>query len=201
MSAPPDPATAGPAPSDAPDLDVREQLVRGALALVTEEGPVDLSVRRLARAADRTTMCVYTKFTNRQGLLAAVYERAADELLAHLDPHVRDGALAVGEAYLARGTQDPGRYALLLASPLATLGVPEDVRARLVADLAALLARALEADGTPPAEAARVAPSLWAALHGLVTLHEVDPAHAGPTVSQHLALLARTAPPGRGDGG
>ncbi|KGM00862.1 TetR/AcrR family transcriptional regulator, partial [Cellulomonas cellasea] len=142
----PQPATPG---GPSADLDVREQLIRGALALITDEGPVDLSVRRLAKAADRTTMCVYTKFTNRQGLLEAVYQRAGEELLAHLEPHVRDGALATADAYVARARLDAGRYALLLGQPLAALGIPDAARVRLVADLGALLVRALEADGLP----------------------------------------------------
>jgi len=69
--------------SDRPD--VREQLVRGALELIASEGTVDLSVRRLARAGGRSTMCVYSKFGSRRSLLEAVYERAAAQFLDQLD--------------------------------------------------------------------------------------------------------------------
>ena len=59
------------------ELFVRERLNRGAISLIEREGCSSLGVRRLAQASDRTTMCVYTKFGSRGGLLTAVFERVS----------------------------------------------------------------------------------------------------------------------------
>lgn len=64
---------------------VSERLIAGTLALIAQEGPRDLSVRRLAEASGRSTMCVYTYFKGRIPLLESAHRTAAADILATLD--------------------------------------------------------------------------------------------------------------------
>lgn len=149
--------------------DIREQLIAGALRLIGDEGPADLGVRRLAQAGHRSTMCVYTKFTSRQGMLAAVYERAASEFLAHLDGPAKDGMATLAEAYRARAATSPGMYSFLFEQYPASLELPPALRAKLIDDVCALVAKSLDADRDE-------ATAVWATMHGLVTLQQTSPA-------------------------
>lgn len=106
---------------------VREQLVAGAIMLIDTQGLLDLSVRRLATAGGRTTMCVYSKFGNRAGLLGAVYDRLAsdlnDLLAAAADP------VEELSAYSAR---HPQRYLLLIGTDPLLVGLDPAPRANLL---------------------------------------------------------------------
>ena len=109
---------------------VRERLIRGATRLIEEEGCSSLGVRRLAQASDRTTMCVYSKFGSRGGLLTAVYMRASADLLADLrdsdDPR---------HAYLEWAREHVQLYGMLFDQPLVALDVDSSVRKKLMTDL------------------------------------------------------------------
>lgn len=71
--------------STTPDeVSVSQQLVAGGLRLVESDAAANLSVRRLAEAAQRSTMCVYTYFGGRQKLLAAMHDDGARRLLDSL---------------------------------------------------------------------------------------------------------------------
>lgn len=64
---------------------VSERLIAGTVALIEADGGRDLSVRRLAEASERSTMCVYTHFQGRANLLAAAHREAAGELWSALE--------------------------------------------------------------------------------------------------------------------
>jgi len=148
----------------ADDASISEQLITGALRLITDEGPGDLSVRRLAQAGNRSTMCVYTKFGSRQGLLAAVYDRAAAEFLAVLRAAPRE-LTALAETYRAEAARSPGMYAFLFEQYPASLGLSSAPRASLIGEACALITAAARVGRDE-------ATSTWATLHGLVSLQQ-----------------------------
>ncbi|MGO2113231.1 MAG: TetR/AcrR family transcriptional regulator [Pseudoclavibacter sp.] len=63
---------------------VSERLIAGGLSLIAA-GEEEPSVRRLAEASGRSTMCVYTHFGGRQSLIRSVHERAAARFLDAVD--------------------------------------------------------------------------------------------------------------------
>ncbi|MGC5627516.1 TetR/AcrR family transcriptional regulator [Georgenia sp. Z1344] len=139
--------------------EIDESLIAGALALVATSGSAELSVRSLASAGGRSTMCVYSHFGGRGGLLTAAYARAAEGLLQAMDAAVSDATAAdaagrAREAYLAWAGQDLRRYRLLFASELEPLDIDPAVRGRLVDDVAERLGGR----------------DRWAAAHGEVSL-------------------------------
>jgi len=137
---------------------VRERLIRGGIALIAEEGCSSLGVRRLAQASDRTTMCVYSKFGSRGGLLAAVYVRVADGLVAILE-----SAVTAGDAYRDWARANAQLYILLFDQPLDALDVADTARRDLIGRLVALLP-----DGQ----------NEWARLHGEASYERIS--HAQP---------------------
>ena len=152
--------------SDVTPPSVREQLVRGTLKLITDEGPSDLSVRRLAQASDRTTMCIYTKFSSRRGLLDAAYARAADELVERLARAATAAEFA--EIYRQVVLDQPGVYEFLFEQPLPALGLPTSVRRDLVGRVIAVLAGTIS--GPDDQDHHDTARATWATLHGLSLL-------------------------------
>lgn len=111
---------------------VSERLVAGGVQLIDSDGDANLSVRRLAEASGRSTMCVYTYFGGREALLAAVHDRAATE--------VRDALASTDapRAALATWLAEHPRLALWLF----TATIPADLDARrtdLMAAVRALL--------------------------------------------------------------
>lgn len=141
---------------------VSERLIRGTVALIEADGDRDLSVRRLAEASERSTMCVYTYFQGRANLLAAAHAEASAEVIASLST-ATDPLAALDE--LARS-----RPRLLLwlvtAEESPTLRAQRDQVAR---DLLGLLP-----DG--PAEArAALAQALGQAVLQRLTAHGAEP--------------------------
>ncbi|MFD6142979.1 TetR/AcrR family transcriptional regulator [Promicromonospora sp. NPDC060271] len=66
---------------------VTRRLLTGTLELIGSDGGTNLSVRRLAEASGRSTMCVYTYFGGRGSLLAAAHKEASQELLDAVGGH------------------------------------------------------------------------------------------------------------------
>jgi AcrR family transcriptional regulator len=142
------------------ELFVRERLIRGAISLIEREGCSSLGVRRLAQASDRTTMCVYTKFGSRGGLLTAVFERVSDAMLAAVSES-DDSASAFRDWALS----NPELYGLLFDQPLDTLGVPAQSRRSVLDDAVALLSR----EGGSGRQR-------WIELHGEVSYERISEA-------------------------
>ena len=128
-------------------LFVRERLIRGSIAMIEQEGSSSLGVRRLAQAADRSSMCVYSKFGSRGGLLAAVYERVASQLLT---------AATSTEAYRDWARANPQLYGLLFDHPLDALDVDPAARRDLLAALVETFTR-----------------DRWVQLHGEISYERI----------------------------
>lgn len=149
MTTPTRPTTPPAAPT------VREQLILGATELLDTEGLGDLSVRRLATAAGRTTMCVYSKYGSRGALLQAVYDQLGAELLDRLQ------RLADPEEELSTVAREtPHRYAFLIGTDPALLGLDPGPRGTFLEQLVQVLGRG-------DADAGRAA---FSRVHGAVVL-------------------------------
>lgn len=133
--------------------EIAERLVAGTFDLIRAEGSSALGVRRLAQAANRSPMCVYSHFGSRGKLLTEVYSRGAEALL-HA---VSDGG---GESYLEWAAGEPEVYSLLFDQDLSALDVEPALRRDLTQQLVAQLS--LET---------------WVRLHGQVTHQRILATH------------------------
>ena len=104
---------------------VTRRLLTGTLDLIGRDGGTNLSVRRLAEASGRSTMCVYTYFGGRGALLAAAHEEASRDLLDTVERH--ESAAARAQAAAAWMNERPQ-----LALWLFTVSDPAELAGRRV---------------------------------------------------------------------
>lgn len=157
---------------------LRQQLVAAASELLLSPQSVALpSLRAVARACSVSPAAVYLHFESQQALLTAVIESQLLDLGAAIrsaPQHELGPIVAFGLAYAGWGLEHPGAYQLLFESA-DRLDLPghehHDAGDALIAEGSALIAAAV-----PGADAPRLAMSVWAALHGIVSLrlHKPD---------------------------
>lgn len=146
--------------------DVREELIEGVRAHVRTHGTANLTVRVLAAAGGRSTMCVYTRFEGRKGLLTAAYQHAAGELLGAID------SSEPARSYWMYAKTEPHLYSLLFEADLITLEIDPELRCNL---LLAVIER-LGPDGS----------DTWARLHGRLCLNRL----LGPVLEFDAAVAS-----------
>ncbi len=158
----------------APDPRVRTALIDEAATLLIEHGPDALTTRRLAAAVGTSTMAVYTYFNGMNDLRWAVAREGFDRLARYLDQIERtDDTVAdlgaLGGAYCRNAVVNPHlyRFMFLERPPDGDPEVGIDTFERLVEGVA----RAIEAGRFDEADAWDLATQLWAATHGIITLH------------------------------
>ncbi|MEN3615183.1 TetR/AcrR family transcriptional regulator [Plantactinospora sp. ZYX-F-223] len=144
---------------------MRDRLIAGARDVLQSTGITDLTVRKVATAAGRSTMCVYTKFGNRRGMIEAVYEALVEDLVAEVTPPtgrrptalVEDWALALRDWSMRY--HEP--YRLVFDYPLDQFEISDDVRIDAIDRVVAA-----PAEQVGPERARRI----LATCHGLFTL-------------------------------
>lgn len=180
-----------------------ERLVDEAGRILDAEGSAGLTLRRLAARADTSTMAVYTRFGDKDGLLAAMHAEGFRRLGAAL----RDGAAKhpgdplaalaeMGLAYRRAALDSPHLYHLMFGE--AAPSFRPDEAGRAIADAAYRplvegVQRALDAGALAGGDAERISLYLWAVSHGFVSLEisrQLDPAQAEATYRDALVLSA-----------
>jgi AcrR family transcriptional regulator len=153
---------------------VKDRLVASATEMFATHPRDSITVRALAAAAGTTTGAVYSLFGSKDALIGEVRNRAVSGLFKDLsavpatdNPLADIYALAV--AYRRWGREHSHLYAVLFGGvqsfdPSGAAGTGDPVRPLLDAIDRGLSASMLSGD------AASIALSLWATLHGLVTL-------------------------------
>ena len=177
------------------ERNVRAELLRAAVDILNEDGPDALQTRKIAAAAETSTMAVYTHFGGMPALIAAVAEEGLRQFDAALttaptsDP-VAD-LMATGIAYRRYAIERPHMYRLMFGSTSAHgINAPaEDLLTLTVAEINdhypsfAHVVRAVHrcmlagriaspSVGSPPDDATvvAVAAQFWSSIHGFVML-------------------------------
>jgi AcrR family transcriptional regulator len=187
----------------APDALTR-RLVDEAGRLVVEGGAGAVSLRRLAQAVGTSTMTVYTRFGNKQGLLSAMHREGFRRLGAALtgaaeqaDP--MNALLATGHAYRRAALEGAALYGLMFGPPVEGLDLsPEDegAAAATYRPLVDAVRRCCDA-GVMTGDPERIARHLWIVAHGAVSLELAGRLPAGgqpPEEAYDDALAAAAAP-------
>ncbi|MCA3722102.1 TetR/AcrR family transcriptional regulator [Phenylobacterium sp.] len=184
----------------------REEILNAALRLFSQSGVTAVSTRDIAGAVGISQPVLYTHFRNRDDLLAEVTERAFSELEQRVSPFSIDAMtgraafLRFCRIYVDFGLEQPDAYRMafmlekrksrlealdprILAAGLKTFQRFEERLARLVS-------RGL----TRPGDARLLAQTLWAGLHGLVSLllarQDFPWADRETLITRHLDMLA-----------
>lgn len=177
---------------------LREELIAAARQLLmSAENESDVSIRAVTRAAGAAPQSFYLQFAALDELLYAVYAIEFDHLRQALtgaaesadDP--AGALLAMCRAYCDYALAHPGRYRALTGvrgqlhddwEPAQMPGTPAFVVLR---DAVAAALSAAGRDGDP----ALAASTLWACLHGIVTLRADRPAFPWPSLDAMLTIL------------
>ncbi|MFF0622480.1 TetR/AcrR family transcriptional regulator [Streptomyces sp. NPDC004296] len=156
------------------DETVKERLVECATELLATRPRESVAVRAVATAAGASTTAVYSLFGGKDGLIAAVRDRAVAGLFQALStvPTSEDALVdlqALAAAYRRWGREHRHLYTVLFGGvqsfePSGAVGTGDPVR-----PLVAAIDRAV-ADSALDGETTSIAVSLWVTLHGLVTL-------------------------------
>lgn len=184
----------------------REEILDAALRLFSERGVVSVSTRDIAGMVGISQPALYAHFRNRDDLLAELCERAFRELEQRMEALPEDAMtdraalLRVCRVYIDFGLERPEAYrvAFMLEkrrSPAEELD-PRFLAAGLTTFEAfqKRLARLVSLGLTRPGDARLLAQSLWAGLHGLVSLFlargEFPWVEKETLITRHLDLLA-----------
>jgi AcrR family transcriptional regulator len=100
--------------------DLRQSLIDAAIALISEEGISDLSLRQVARRVGVSHNAPYRHFEDKEALLAAVAEygfrslqRAMETAGETVPPDSTNGLAAIGIAYVQFALANPAYYRLM----------------------------------------------------------------------------------------
>ncbi|MEU9943552.1 TetR/AcrR family transcriptional regulator [Streptomyces lavendulae] len=156
------------------DETVKERLVVSATEMLATRPRESVTVRALAAAAGTSTTAVYSLFDGKDGVIGEVRNRAVDGLFQDLSavPTSEDplaDLYALATAYHRWGRTNSHLYTVLFGGvqsfdPSGAVGTSDPIRPLLMA-----IDRALT-ESVLAGEATLIALSLWATLHGLVTL-------------------------------
>lgn len=160
---------------DVNPADLTRRMIDEGAQMLAEQGPAGLSLRKLAAAAGTSTMAVYTRFGDKDGLLAAMYvegfARLGDRLGAGSGSSPQ-GLLDLGRAYRSFALDNRYLYGLMFGPAPADLVLSEDNVMTAQAVYQALLDAVLVAvqNDILTGEPQQIARHLWAVVHGMVSL-------------------------------
>ena len=157
---------------------VRTELIEAAIRLLADQGTEALVLRRVASAAHVSTMCVYSRFGDKVGLINAVYTAGFERLALALtkvehrhDPLRR--IMELGLAYRRFAVANPALYSLMFERVVG-FDPPPQLRSDVLESTFSMVidaVRQAREEGTIEAESPLVATyTLWAAAHGAVSL-------------------------------
>ena len=164
-------STVSPKPADPA---IRMALIEAAAGLIADEGPGNLTLRRLANEVGTSTMAIYTHFGGMDELRREVRREGFARLRAHLGavPETDDpmhDLSELGAAYYINAATNPNLYrAMFMDGPVdeADADVGEDTFQTLVDGVQ----RCIDAGDLGPGDAVAMASQLWALMHGSVAL-------------------------------
>lgn len=191
----------------------RQELLDAGLHLLRTEGASALRVRRVAEAANCSTMGVYTWFGDKHGLIEALwldgFRRFGEALI--VPSKVEDASERVRElmdTYWRWATDNPADYQLMFGRTAAEYEPSQDARdeaAMTFVVLAEAMRAAQDAGRLRSGEPAEMAIQLWGVAHGLVAIGLADVLPVEVDLQRVYrdaidVLLAGMAPTGRDTG-
>jgi AcrR family transcriptional regulator len=160
--------------------DLRRALIETALAMVTEEGTWNFTLREVARRAGVSHAAPYNHFADKAALLAEVatlgFNRLRQEMEAAAGRHqdsAREALLGIGTAYIRFGVEQPAHLRLMFGPDLAERGRHPGLEQASDATFAVLtgaLERGQRAGQIRAGSVLDQAVAAWSLVHGLTLL-------------------------------
>ncbi len=164
--------------------DTRGRLLAAARDVFLEDGPVNFSLREVARRVNVSAPAVYRHFDGKDALLAAACHQGFEVFSSYLvralgAPSARERLLETGEQYRRFGQENPLDYRFIFMSDTRTLSDKIDTSKRDVSVLALdstfrflvdRVRECMDAKILLAGSAESTAALIWAHVHGLVAL-------------------------------
>jgi AcrR family transcriptional regulator len=157
---------------------LRMRLLEQAVRTLSEDGPEGLRLRKLAADVGTSTTAVYSLFGGKPGLLEALFDEAFARFGRRLaevefcgDP--RADMMALGLAYRANALAEPHFYQVMFGPVGGAVTPSSESQTRAEGTFQPLVdavRRAIEAGQLRDADPTLVATTMWATIHGLVSL-------------------------------
>jgi AcrR family transcriptional regulator len=178
---------------------LRDELIQAARhLLMTSEQEADVSIRAVTRAAGTSPQSLYLQFPSLDELLYEVYALEFEDLrramvqAAGSAPDAVARLRAVCDAYCGYARAHPGRYRALFGGRGQARHEDWDGRplpgAPAFSVLMDTIGDVLEARNSP-ADPFLAASTLWACLHGVITLRADRPAFPWPPLADMISRL------------
>jgi AcrR family transcriptional regulator len=159
--------------------DLRRALIDTALAMVTEEGTWNFTLREVARRAGVSHAAPYNHFADKSALLAEVAALGFQALRREMENAVRrprssrQALLAIATAYVRFGVEHPAHYRLMFGPELAEeerYPVLEQASDEAFGALTSVLELGQAAGELRRGAVRDQAVAAWSLVHGLTTL-------------------------------
>jgi AcrR family transcriptional regulator len=185
---------------------LRERILEAARALIMRDGFASLTMRNIATAIEYSPAAIYLHFRDRDEIAKELSRQGYAQLYEALKPAAaiedpRERLKEIGRAYVQFGMENPETYRLIFMDynylaavfggeqqdPGADQADDETGRGAfdLLMDNAAALP--LRAPGTPQ----QIAETLWAGVHGIVSLKLTCPAFPVSTAQQLARIMTQ----------
>ena len=168
-------------------------MLAAARGVAANEGPEAITARRIAGEIGYSPGTIYQLFDNLDALIVALKSLVLAEILERLDAVTLSGkaeadVLALVEAYLAYERDEPSLWRTLFDHGLPGGSAFPGTFSERIADGLMRVERALEPLGLNDARRATAARTLWAGLHGIISLARTNVlARGGPDGAEDLA--------------
>ena len=163
-------------------MSAAEKIIDAARAIFVEAGEAAVTMRAVATRAEVSPMAAYRHFESREALMQAVMERGHDAFLRRMHhalaaPGPAERLAATGRAYLDFALENPRDYALMFMQSVAGDPCATSAQGPAWRDAATFrflvdrISECAAAGLMPPGDPELQALSLWAHIHGLVSLY------------------------------
>jgi AcrR family transcriptional regulator len=155
--------------------ELTRQMIDEGARILAEQGPMGLTMRKLAAACGTSTMAVYSRFGDKPRLLAAMYREGFARLAARLRVSATDPLASLtelGRAYRLAALESRHLYGLMFSTlpPGVSLDRADDQAAGATYSTLVEAVRQAVAAGLLIGDPERIALHLWAVAHGMVSL-------------------------------
>jgi len=169
---------------------LRQALLKAAIALIREVGPQGFTLREVARRAGVSHNAPYRHFKNRDELLAEVAAEGFERLTKFMEESASRGASPLerfqlsGRGYIRFALQFPEHFAVMFDEPsvLPASAHCKEAAARAFAALLGFVSDSQQAGALPTGDPQMFALMAWSVVHGVAKL----------AVSGHLPFTSQS---------
>ncbi|HIG00524.1 MAG TPA: TetR/AcrR family transcriptional regulator [Myxococcales bacterium] len=159
--------------------DARRTIIDATEALLTESGLGGFSMRALVQQCGYSAPTIYHYFGDKPGLIDAVLEARLEDLVREIEQAPSDGnpvlqARALCLVFARWGLRNPTHYRLM-NEPRGRELPPDSAHQRAVDLMSEPLNALIQNGQISEAQCQLIRQSLWACLHGLISLPAVHP--------------------------